>query len=82
MPLNANAIYPASDPMFISFPSRRSVVHGTEGMVACTQPLAARCGLRILQAGGNAAVRKLTSAKLLTVLMSRQDAAVAVGMFL
>jgi gamma-glutamyltranspeptidase / glutathione hydrolase len=59
MPLNANAIYPASDPEFISFPSRRSVVHGTEGMVACTQPLAARCGLRILQAGGNAAVRKL-----------------------
>jgi gamma-glutamyltranspeptidase / glutathione hydrolase len=56
MPLNANAIYPASDPEFISFPSRRSVVHSTEGMVACTQPLAARCGLQVLQAGGNAAV--------------------------
>jgi gamma-glutamyltranspeptidase / glutathione hydrolase len=25
-------------------------------MIACTQPLAARCGLKILDAGGNAAV--------------------------
>jgi gamma-glutamyltranspeptidase / glutathione hydrolase len=65
MPLNANAIYPALDPEFISFPSRRSVVHGTEGMVACTQPLAARCGLRVLQAGGNAAVcNRLQSSQL------------------
>jgi gamma-glutamyltranspeptidase/glutathione hydrolase len=56
MPLNAKAIYPSSDPEFISFASRRSVVHSTEGMVACTQPLAAQCGLKILQAGGNAAV--------------------------
>jgi gamma-glutamyltranspeptidase/glutathione hydrolase len=56
MPLNANSVYPASVPEFLSFPSRRSVVHSTEGMVACTQPLAARCGLKILDAGGNAAV--------------------------
>lgn len=55
MPLNAKAIYPASDPQFVSFPSRRSVVHGTEGIVACTQPLAAKCGLKVLAAGGNAA---------------------------
>ena len=55
MPLNASAIYPASDPEFISFPSRRSVVHSANGMVSCTQPLAAQAGQRILRAGGNAA---------------------------
>lgn len=31
-------------------------MHSTEGMIACTQPLAARCGLKILEMGGNAAV--------------------------
>jgi hypothetical protein len=41
---------------FQDFSSRRSVVHSTEGMIACTQPLAARCGLKVLAAGGNAAV--------------------------
>jgi hypothetical protein len=56
MPLNLNSIYPATDPEFQSFPSRRSVVHSTEGIIACTQPLAARCGLKVLDAGGNAAV--------------------------
>lgn len=56
MPLNLNAIYPSDKPEFISFPSRRSVVHSTKGIVSCTQPLAARCGLKILDAGGNAAV--------------------------
>ncbi|KAI6709510.1 gamma-glutamyltranspeptidase [Diplocarpon mali] len=40
---------------FIAFPSRRSVVHSTSGIVACTQPLAAQCGLQILAKGGNAA---------------------------
>ena len=55
MPLNAQAVFPASDPDFISFPSRRSVVHSSNGIVACTQPLAAQAGQRILRAGGNAA---------------------------
>ncbi|OBT43626.1 hypothetical protein VE00_05252 [Pseudogymnoascus sp. WSF 3629] len=55
MALNAEAIPPSSNPAFTQFPSRRSVVHSTDGIVACTQPLAARCGLRILQQGGNAA---------------------------
>lgn len=58
MPLNLKSVFPAEDPEFQSFPSRRSVVHSTEGMIACTQPLAARCGLKILDAGGNAAVSK------------------------
>jgi len=56
MPLNREAIYPAIDEEFQYFSSRRSVVHSTEGIVACTQPLAARCGLKVLDAGGNAAV--------------------------
>ena len=55
MPLNARAIFPSSDPDFVAFPSRRSVVHSTNGIVACTQPLAAQAGQRILRAGGNAA---------------------------
>ena len=55
MPLNARAIYPASDPRFVAFPSRRSVVHSVNGIVACTQPLAAQAGQRTLRAGGNAA---------------------------
>ena len=55
MPLNAQAIFPSSDPDFVAFPSRRSVVHSTNGIVACTQPLAAQAGQRILRAGGNAA---------------------------
>jgi gamma-glutamyltranspeptidase/glutathione hydrolase len=55
MPLNAKAVYPSSDPDFVNFASRRSVVHSTNGIVACTQPLAAQCGQRILRAGGNAA---------------------------
>lgn len=56
MPLNLSSVYPAKDPEFQPFPSRRSVVHSTEGIVACTQPLAARCGIKVLDAGGNAAV--------------------------
>ncbi|KAL8862713.1 MAG: hypothetical protein Q9178_001211 [Gyalolechia marmorata] len=55
MPLNARAVYPSSDPEFISFPSRRSVVHSTNGIIACTQPLAAQAGQRVLRDGGNAA---------------------------
>lgn len=45
-----------TSPSFMPYPSRRSVVHSTNGMVACTQPLAAQAGLNILRAGGNAAV--------------------------
>jgi gamma-glutamyltranspeptidase / glutathione hydrolase len=36
------------------FPSRRSVVYGTKGMVSCSQPLACEAGLEILRKGGNA----------------------------
>ncbi|KAI9684468.1 MAG: hypothetical protein M1829_002278 [Trizodia sp. TS-e1964] len=67
MPLNAQAIYPASDPDFVSFPSRRSVVHSTKGIVACTQPLAAQAGLKILSLGGNAADAAVAVAAALNV---------------
>lgn len=50
----------ASDPDFINFPSRRSLVHSTRGIVACTQPLACQAGIKILEAGGNAAVWTLS----------------------
>jgi gamma-glutamyltranspeptidase len=41
---------------FTPFPSRRSVVHSTKGIVSTTNPLATQAGLRILEQGGNAAV--------------------------
>jgi gamma-glutamyltranspeptidase len=51
------AVFPTNSPPFVQFASRRSVVHSTKGMVACTQPLAAEAGQRVLKMGGNAAVR-------------------------
>jgi gamma-glutamyltranspeptidase / glutathione hydrolase len=36
------------------FPSRRSIVYGTKGVVASSQPLATEAGLEILRKGGNA----------------------------
>ncbi|PTB74911.1 lincomycin-condensing protein [Trichoderma longibrachiatum ATCC 18648] len=55
MPLPSSSLF--EDPTYdmFKFPSRRSVVHSTEGIVACSQPLAAKCGLEVLRAGGNAA---------------------------
>ena len=46
----------AEDLKFQYFPSRRSVVHSTTGIVSSTQPLANEAGVRILKQGGNAAV--------------------------
>ena len=67
MPLDATAIYPAADPRFIAFPSRRSVVHSTKGIVSCSQPLAAEAGHRILRLGGNAADAAVATAAALNV---------------
>ncbi|KAK4127590.1 gamma-glutamyltranspeptidase [Parathielavia appendiculata] len=55
MPLPTSSVYPPPSGEFMKWPSRRSVVHSTKGIVACTQPLAAKCGIDILNAGGNAA---------------------------
>ena len=59
MPLTTPSVYPPPSAEFMKWPSRRSVVHSTKGIVACTQPLAAKCGIDILNAGGNAAVSGL-----------------------
>ncbi|KAK3949336.1 gamma-glutamyltranspeptidase [Pseudoneurospora amorphoporcata] len=55
MPLLTSSVYQPPSAEFMKWPSRRSVVHSTKGIVACTQPLAAKCGIDILNAGGNAA---------------------------
>ncbi|KAJ6442410.1 gamma-glutamyltranspeptidase [Purpureocillium lavendulum] len=55
MPENSGPARKPLSPAFTRFASRRSAVHSTEGIVACTQPLAAKCGVEILRAGGNAA---------------------------
>ncbi|RIA95126.1 gamma-glutamyltranspeptidase [Glomus cerebriforme] len=52
---------------FIKFPSRRSVVFGTNAMVACSQPLACQAGLEILKKGGNAADAAVATAAALNV---------------
>lgn len=67
MPPNAKSIFSSSKAKFISFPSRRSVVHSTKGIIACTQPLAAQAGLRILRDGGNAADAAVAVAAALNV---------------
>ncbi|KAF1352675.1 acylase ACY 1 [Lizonia empirigonia] len=48
-------VYPHPEPQFVHFPSRRSVVHSTKGIVSCTQPLATAAGIDILRKCGNAA---------------------------
>ncbi|KAI7152748.1 gamma-glutamyltranspeptidase [Hortaea werneckii] len=55
MPLSPTSTFPNPKPPFAAFPSRRSTVHSTKAIVACTQPLAAQCGLEILRKGGNCA---------------------------
>ncbi|KAI0009941.1 gamma-glutamyltranspeptidase [Xylariaceae sp. FL0662B] len=55
MPLTTPSVFPPPSAAFAKFPSRRSVVHSTKGIVSCTQPLAAKCGIDVLEAGGNCA---------------------------
>ncbi|ACY14307.1 gamma-glutamyltransferase family protein [Haliangium ochraceum] len=51
----------------IPFHSRRSPVYATGGMVAATQPSAVRAGLRVLEAGGNAADAAIAAAAAISV---------------
>ncbi|KAI1150717.1 gamma-glutamyltranspeptidase [Nemania diffusa] len=53
MPLTTPSVFPPASDAFVKFASRRSVVHSTKGIVACSQPLAAKCGIQVLDAGGN-----------------------------
>lgn len=55
MPLTTSSVFPPESHVFSKFPSRRSVVHSTKGIVSCSQPLAAKCGIEVLEAGGNCA---------------------------
>lgn len=50
------------------FPSRRSVVHSTKGIVSSTQPLATAAGVRVLEKGGNAAMAAIATAAALAIL--------------
>ncbi|KAJ4391011.1 hypothetical protein N0V93_004624 [Gnomoniopsis smithogilvyi] len=61
-------IYPSDDETFIKFPSRRSVVHSTNGIVSTTSPLATEAGLQILRDGGNAADAAVAAAAVLNVV--------------
>jgi gamma-glutamyltranspeptidase/glutathione hydrolase len=81
MTLSTQGTYPSDDGRFTVFPSRRSVVHGTKGIVSTTSPLATEAGLRILRAGGNAAVSpSITRFPFSTLYLANhllQDAAIA-----
>ncbi|CAK7244139.1 MAG: hypothetical protein STHCBS139747_005674 [Sporothrix thermara] len=60
---------PAEEPdLFYRFQSRRSVIHSTRGIVACTNPLAGQAGLSILNAGGNAADAAVAASAVLAVV--------------
>lgn len=80
--------YPSDDGVFMHFPSRRSVVHSTKGIVSSSSPLATEAGLQILREGGNAAVSTvvfelywmftlLSSRGLTSLTLKAQDAVVA-----
>ncbi|KAI0034261.1 gamma-glutamyltranspeptidase [Vararia minispora EC-137] len=55
------------EPVLQRFPSRRSVVYGTKGIVAASQPLAVEAGLEILRKGGNAADAAVATSAALNV---------------
>lgn len=52
---------------FMPYPSRRSVVVGTRGMAAASQPLAVAAGIKMLDQGGNAADAAVAMAAVLAV---------------
>lgn len=55
------------EPVLARFPSRRSVVYSTKGIVAASQPLAVEAGLEILRKGGNAADAAVATSAALNV---------------
>ncbi|POS68614.1 gamma-glutamyltranspeptidase [Diaporthe helianthi] len=65
---SVHGTYPWDDGSFIRFPSRRSVVHGTKGIVSTSSPLATEAGLQILRDGGNAADAAIAAAAVLNLV--------------
>ena len=65
--LNLENLPSGDDRNFIPFPSRRSVVHSTKGIISSTQPLANEAGYKILAKGGNAADAAVAVAAALNV---------------
>ncbi|KAJ6574993.1 gamma-glutamyltranspeptidase [Mycena capillaripes] len=55
------------EPVLTRFPSRRSVVYSTKGIVSASQPLAVEAGLEILRKGGNAADAAVATSAALNV---------------
>ncbi len=56
------------DALRYKYPSRRTLVYGSRGMTATTQPLAAQAGLEMLRKGGNAIDAAVAAAACLTVV--------------
>ena len=56
------------DPHRYRYPSRRSVVYGSRGMVAASSPLASQAGLAVLKMGGNAIDAAIATAAALTIV--------------
>ncbi len=56
------------DPLSYRYPSRRTLVYGSRGMVCTTQPLAAQAGLDMIKKGGNAVDAAVAAAVCLTVV--------------
>lgn len=67
MPPSNHEVFPSTSPQWIRSSSRRSVVHSAKGIVSCSQPLAARAGIQILQKGGNAADAAVATAAALNM---------------
>ncbi|CAO1635805.1 unnamed protein product [Parajaminaea phylloscopi] len=61
-------LHPSQLPaQFMAFPSRRSQVMSTKGIAASAQPLASQAGIKVLDAGGNAADAAVAVAAALNV---------------
>ncbi|KAK9447147.1 nucleophile aminohydrolase [Limtongia smithiae] len=56
------------DSKTLKFSSRRSAVHSLDGIVSCTQPMAAAAGMKILRMGGNAIDAAVATAAVLCLM--------------